>query len=300
MSSAPFPLTLPPSMNPRSVTPLSLSNMASKILSILKTRHSTTFQEVADEVVREVGSEDADSENERTLRRRVYDVLNVFLATDLVERDGRSVRFRRSRSRREYSATNSLAQRIRNLEIDLQSKARVLLGWELMMLRNRLQIEEDSVTVPLTRTLLIGFRSCSVEYYDQSLDGHKITMHCESSPGLYSPLEVIDKLEFSEEDRYRLLSSHPELQGLIPIVFPGRSSGIPRFGTRPVEFPWMNRGPFRPPPGTETGPVSGVQQSGDPTSLMATSDPALVGPTIPPRRMVAPAGPAPGPTASSQ
>jgi hypothetical protein len=195
--------------------------MSSTILTIMKTQPLSTFQEVADEVVREVGSEIGDSENERTLRRRVYDVLNVFVAAGLVEKDGKTVRYRGSAVCESCgSSVNSLRQKVHNLEIDLQSKVRVLIGWELMVFRNRVSCESPSLKVPVKETFFFGFRESSVEYYDQALDGRKITIHCHSSPGLFSPLEVIDKVGFNEEDRFRILEQHEELRSLLPVVFP--------------------------------------------------------------------------------
>jgi hypothetical protein len=210
----------------RSSNPLSLGHMTSSVHTVLKSQLATTFQEVADQVVRELGLDPRDVENERTLRRRVYDVLNVFVAMGLVIKEGKSIRYRPSETlfRRTVSSANLQDKeiRIRSLELDLIGKSRILVGWELLISRNR-SLPRPTVTIPVTKTLFVGFKSASDGCYDQALDGHKITVHSESPPDLFSPLEVIDKLNFTLEDRYSIINQHPTLHALIPLLFPDNS-----------------------------------------------------------------------------
>jgi hypothetical protein len=67
--------------------PLSLSHLAAAVLRFIEGRQSTTFQEVADRVSIEVSPVGSETVSEKATRRRVYDVLNVFLASGLVVRE---------------------------------------------------------------------------------------------------------------------------------------------------------------------------------------------------------------------
>jgi len=55
----------------------------------------TTYGEVADELVAEIlgGSEGDQSYDEKNIRRRVYDALNVLLAMDMIAKDKKEIRW---------------------------------------------------------------------------------------------------------------------------------------------------------------------------------------------------------------
>jgi hypothetical protein len=113
-----------------------------------------------------------------------------------------------------------LRERVRNLELDLVSKSRVLVSWLLVMNRNRFSTARPPVMFPIKDTVFFGFRLSPTEYVGRPPDHHQITVKCMSCPSFYSPLEVIDRLGFSPEDRYAILANRPVLHGLIPLVFP--------------------------------------------------------------------------------
>jgi hypothetical protein len=194
--------------------------MTSSVQAVLKSHLSTTFQDVADEVVRELGLDARDVENERTLRRRVYDVLNVFVAMGLVLKEGKSIRYREGRGSTESSVSSTgLEDKVHSMELDLIGKIRILVGWQLIISRNR-RLSRPRVTIPVARTLFVGFKQISDQCYDHTSNGHRVIVHSESPPTIYSPLEVIDKMDFTPEERCAVVNQNPSLKAIIPIMFP--------------------------------------------------------------------------------
>jgi hypothetical protein len=208
---------------------MSLCNLSASILPILQSRESVTFQEVADEIIRRLAPDTSDGENERTLRRRVYDVLNVFVAVGFAEKDYMTMRYHISPAgQRSKNSLSAVQERIHTLELDIRSKSRVLLGWLLMINRNRALAVRPDPTFSVKENLFVGFPVSPSESCDRAPDGRQLTMQCPGLPTFYSPLEVIDRLGFTDEDKSRILVGIPSLRGLIPLILPnGAAVDIP-------------------------------------------------------------------------
>jgi hypothetical protein len=78
---------------PRGEKPLCLNNLAASVMKFIKAAQVTTFQDVADGLILEVSRFPRENKGEKTTSRRVYYVLNVFLAPGLIERSRKSIRF---------------------------------------------------------------------------------------------------------------------------------------------------------------------------------------------------------------
>ncbi|ETW07000.1 hypothetical protein, variant [Aphanomyces invadans] len=86
-----------------STTPLSdkgskgLRHFSMKVCQKVEEKHVTTYNEVADELVHEfVTMRPAESVNydEKNIRRRVYDALNVLMAMDIISKEKKEIRWR--------------------------------------------------------------------------------------------------------------------------------------------------------------------------------------------------------------
>jgi hypothetical protein len=104
--------------------------MASHVLSVLKSRETLTFQAFADAVLETIGDEPMEGNNERTLRRRVYDVLNVFIAARIIERNGKNIAWTHTQLQGASAASSYDAQleHMRLRQVELPDKIRILVG----------------------------------------------------------------------------------------------------------------------------------------------------------------------------
>ena len=67
-----------------------LRHFSLKVCEKVETKKRTTYNEVADELVQEFGNQSA-SHDEKNIRRRVYDALNVLMAMDIIARDKKEI-----------------------------------------------------------------------------------------------------------------------------------------------------------------------------------------------------------------
>ena len=77
-----------------------LRHFSSKVCQKVKAKQKTTYNEVADELVREFASNfastglDEQSYDEKNIRRRVYDALNVLMAMDIITKEKKEIRWK--------------------------------------------------------------------------------------------------------------------------------------------------------------------------------------------------------------
>lgn len=210
----------PAKKTPRSSKPLCLTNMAAKILSILKQKGDTTFQEVADDIVSDIGPDVADANNERTLRRRVYDVLNVFAAAGFITKDNKKITYTPPKTTQgQPLETSNLEEKIQAKQTALVDKIRMLLMWKLLIERNR-QISRPAGTVPIDNTLFVGFKQCAGGTCNRHLDGRQLEIGAESTPLFYSPMNVMESVGFKREDEARTMAQFHEISPMMPVMYP--------------------------------------------------------------------------------
>jgi hypothetical protein len=200
---------------PRSSKPLCLDRISSMVLSVLKTHESLTFQGVADSILSTMSGEPMDASKARTLRRRIYDVLNVFLAARLISKDGKNIIWGLNPN----PALSSLIETVRMKQIQLVDKITIFVNWKLVMERNMTR-PKPAVTVPVWRTLFVGFTPCQGRSSNHSIDRQTIEIWTASTPTFFSPLEVIATFKFTDAQKLAILQQIPSLRQVIPYIFP--------------------------------------------------------------------------------
>lgn len=174
-----------------------------------------TFAEVADSIVASIGPNAVDSE--RTLRRRVYDVLNVLVAADFVAKVNKKLMFTKPWKIPESATQFGLT--VQRKKVALQDKLRILALWQLLIQRNK-EITRPTATIPIDKTIFVGFRTNDNGDYGRVLDGRQLEIRAESPPLFFSPMDVVQKLGFSLADQKRVLSEIPDLQPMAKLLSP--------------------------------------------------------------------------------
>lgn len=194
----------------RQQKPLCLSSLAEDVLHFIQERTNTTFQEVADMIV----SKD-DSSNEKTTRRRVYDVLNVFAAAGLISKEARSIKYQ---PLAHISELDNLSPQDKDLAKDCEDKRtmlmqriKLLLSYKALIARNK-QVARpvNAVQMPV---IIVGFNNNILGESNSSLDGRSVEMNASENPIFYSPMDVFAKLQFPV-DLLRTLIKEPHTRGL--------------------------------------------------------------------------------------
>ena len=203
---------------PRSSKPLCLIKCASMTLDMLKRKEAMTFAEVADNIVASMGPSAVDGNNERTLRRRVYDVLNVLVAAGFVAKVNKKLMFTKPWKIPESATQFGL--KVERKKVALQDKLKIFALWKLLIQRNKEGITKPTATIPIDKTIFVGFRTNDNGDYGRVLDGRQLEIRAESPPLFFSPMDVVQKLGFSLADQKRVLCEIPDLQPMAELLSP--------------------------------------------------------------------------------
>ncbi|KAH0785554.1 transcription factor Dp [Histomonas meleagridis] len=205
---------------PRSAKPMSLTNMASQVFSILKENGQTTFDEVADKIFETIGEKTMDTTNDqRTLKRRVYDVLNVLCAAGFVNKDKKTITYQKFNTDLKLGTPeqSQIAERIAQKERELVVKTKLLIYYKLLIERNR-KTQRPATAVQLS-SIFVGFRDVGNGQIQRSLNGHELVIISRSPPLFFSPLDVFEGISFPHRLKVECLRRIPDLSCLESLVF---------------------------------------------------------------------------------
>jgi hypothetical protein len=198
---------------------LCLSNMASMIINILKETEITTFPDMAEKVIVAMGPDDSNGNNGRTLRRRVYDVLNVFLAVGFIAKENKQITYQQPAAiRAPLGNADEIQERVRCKELGLTDNIKMFIAWRCLIERNRTRARPETA-VPVHKTLFIGFKHCSGGY-ERLFDGRSLSIRANSPPEFFSPMNVLDKMEIPRYAQFSIMKQYPELQPMLSVMFP--------------------------------------------------------------------------------
>lgn len=184
----------------RQPKPLSLNSLAEDISHFIQEKVATTFQDVADMIVEKITQDDAESNNDKTTRRRVYDVLNVFLAAGVITKEGKQIRHQPLAHISEMDLMEqdrALSEDVEHKKALLIQRIKLLLAYKSLMVRNSQQRRPASaIQMP---AIIVGFNSNISGGSKTSLDGRSVVMHASENPVFYSPMDVFERMGLPQE-----------------------------------------------------------------------------------------------------
>ena len=127
-----------------------LNQISSLVISIIKSKQTTTFQEVTDCVLANQLNQ-KDSDKGRTSRRRIYDVINVCEAAGLVKKENKALIYQPliECHTEETQNENKLLEKCQELTNSITSKLRIFLLYKSLIERNqRLRRPPKAVQLP--------------------------------------------------------------------------------------------------------------------------------------------------------
>ena len=212
----------------RSQKPLCLSNIAVPILKIIRKANAKSFSEIADSFLQYLTENGADVSNEKTIRRRVYDVLNVLMAADIIVKDeNKQVRITHGENdpndheedKEEQEEQKPLPvvdpeeeQRIEEKKKKLIVSARLLIYYRLLVERNKKLLRPvTNVQMP---SIIIGYTDVKNGRIERSLNGKEMVIHSTKCPHFYSPQNIFNCMEFPKQMQIEKLK---EISYLRPI-----------------------------------------------------------------------------------
>lgn len=196
----------------RASKPFCLNNLASPIYKIITKKGTTTYQEVADIFVSSLDKSTLEDSKDKTIRRRVYDVINVLIAADLLEKTNKHIRLTHKTpvvkpNDENQSICSAKEDEIRSKQNQLIEKIHLLLYFKYIIERNqRLMRPQINIQFP---SILIGYKDCSNGTIHRSLDGHNLEIKSSDSPIFFSIIDIFKGLKIPHEDILRQLKQYP-------------------------------------------------------------------------------------------
>jgi hypothetical protein len=201
----------------------SLFHMSSLVLSTVQTNRVTSCAKIADEIVNLLSQTNPEAKNnQRTITRRVYDVLNVFAAAGLISKTDTEVRFQPGAGPAKrieiIEQMRVIKSRIALKEAGLIERAQLHVCFGLLIERNHgRQLPVPAFALPL---LFVGFVDIGQGEVIRVLNGSKLEISARSAPKFFSPMEVFERMNFGTENRIRMLRKTPAIAPLESLVFP--------------------------------------------------------------------------------
>ena len=170
-----------------------LIELSSYALNYIREKKTTTFQEVTDKII-EI-SRQYETGSEKTTRRRVYDVINVFISAKLVERQNKQLTYVNKANLDNsdlYKQEQEISERIEALKQKIIEKANIYLKYMALIDRNKKAgvRPQNSIALP---AIFVSFDNLQGDSC-LSLDGKDLTITSEQAATYYSPTDLVTKL----------------------------------------------------------------------------------------------------------
>ncbi|KAJ0235083.1 Transcription factor-like protein DPA [Hirschfeldia incana] len=194
----------------------------------LEAKKITTYKEVADEIISDFATIKQNAEkplneneyNEKNIRRRVYDALNVFMALDIIARDKKEIRWKGLpiTSKKDVEEVKSCLQRDRNKAMNSVHKKAAFLkelrekvsSLESLMLRNQEMVVKtqgpaEGFTLPF---ILVETNPHAVVEIEISEDMQLVHLDFNSTPfSLHDDEYILKLMQEHKLQQHRVSSS---------------------------------------------------------------------------------------------
>lgn len=209
-------------------TPVSLSKISGLVFRALQDSGDTSFEAVSNIVIAQIDAPEAKND-QRTIKRRVYDVLNVMTALGYIEKSNRVIRMNRSGApfaAKCSASRDAVEAQLAAKEAQLADKIRILMYYKLLIERNK-KAERPNGAVQFP-AIFVGFRDAASGEIKKSLDGKEVQIVTSVSPLLFSPLNMLEAIGFPAESQLEFLRSLPNGGFLEELLFRDRAKEQPQ------------------------------------------------------------------------
>jgi hypothetical protein len=193
---------------------LCLKTIAPHTLEVMRDLGTSTSEDIATMIINTLMRNNPNLSGQETIRRRIYDVINVLSAAGVIDKVGKQVVWRGTRRSipaavRPAAPADSIGERVRMKEQLLCDKVRLLTLYKVLIQRN---FPRDPSPNPLALPLiLIGVRDRSRTTFTQSLNRCELEIKSHQSLLFLAPSEILSKISLSKRNVQAILMMSPEL-----------------------------------------------------------------------------------------
>jgi len=197
-----------------------LSTLSFDLFRIISEQNPISIYSVLEQMISLYSIRYPDTYNEKSIKRRVYDAINVMIAIGLIKKEGKELTLIIQKDYEQPSRLTeeevSAKERCQELESTLIQKAKSLLLYRALIERNRyMQRPRNSIDLP---AIFIGIQEIdgALKEFD---DKKKLIIEGDCNPMFFSPVDVLEKSSLQIQTQRGYLLSHPELRYLDSKLF---------------------------------------------------------------------------------
>ncbi|EAY20676.1 hypothetical protein TVAG_163720 [Trichomonas vaginalis G3] len=176
-----------------------LKAIAPRLLELMRSMKSTTSETIATMLINLLAVEAAGSFSQETVRRRIYDVINVLSATGVIEKDGKKLTWRglNNPNAPSQDPSQNVPPSLLMKERNLHDKLRLLAAYKALIRKNFPQVRPSN---GLPARVIIFGTTCR-EIQASKEEDHEIKIEMAHKPSCYfSPADIIARIPFSYEE----------------------------------------------------------------------------------------------------
>lgn len=200
--------------NPKS---MSLHSLSSEIMAIISGKKNTNLREVTELVVRSC-SKTSDPSSDTTTKRRVYDVLNVFMAAGLIEK-GKVIKLIPPKQITDDLEMNKQEREAflscKKKQKELVEKVRILLYYKALIEKNEKEAKPEK-SIPLPAIFLTSHVNQTKKISKQGNDLNISLSHVDC---IFSPEDIFLPLNLNMESQKEFLQNNEKLTFLKELIF---------------------------------------------------------------------------------
>jgi hypothetical protein len=193
---------------------LCLKSLARQTLDVMRELGTATSDDLATVTVRRLKLSGGGSSGDETIRRRIYDVINVLSAAGVIDKVGKQLVWHGSRPTlppltREGLGVSPSDSRILSKERDLREKMTLLVLYKALVQRNFLRhaVPDGAIYLP---AMIIAIKGSGKDLLTQF--SNQLELEIKSSPKItfFSPKDILPKIGLPLDSIKQLLALAPK------------------------------------------------------------------------------------------
>jgi hypothetical protein len=193
---------------------LCLKALAPHTVEVLRELGTTTSEDIATMIITRLMRTNPNLSGQETIRRRIYDVINVLSAACVIDKVGKQIIWRGgSRASVQSASTSGSAEederRILSKENILRDKVTLLTRYKALIRRNFVRTpSSDALQLPV---ILIGIHDTNRTTFTQSLNRCELQIRSGADLSFLGPSDILAKIGLPKDSIRSLLELSPDV-----------------------------------------------------------------------------------------
>ena len=191
-----------------------LKALAPKTMELIHELKTTTSENIANLIIGNLTFQHPGLKGQETIRRRIYDVINVLSAAGVIDKVGKQIiyqgtsRFCKSSSTNQTSLSEDDVQRIKDKEKNLEDKITLLILYKTLIQRNFQAVEpNDRIHFP---AIIVGIKDPSNTILKHPMLRTELEFITKEPMMFLAPSDILRRIDLPKESIKDFLDASPD------------------------------------------------------------------------------------------